>query len=89
MKSSVKHPRNEVDRDLRQRVINYLGDYRMPALRTIQVEARGGTVTLRGNVSTFYQKQLCLHCCRRVAGVIKLDEHVAVISDRGRRPTVA
>jgi osmotically-inducible protein OsmY len=71
---------SDKDRDLQSRVVNYLVGHRMPALRKIEVEARGGTVVLRGRVDSFYQKQLCLNCCRRVAGVIKLVEDVAVTS---------
>ena len=69
------------DRDLERRVANYLLGYKMPALRRIDVEANNGTVILRGRVSTFYQKQLCIHCARRVAGVVRLIDEVGVIAD--------
>lgn len=67
------------DRDLERRVCNYLLGRKMPALRQIEVMADNGTVTLRGQVSTYFQKQLCLNCCRRVAGVIELIDQVAVV----------
>ncbi len=66
------------DKDLERRVSQYLLDRRMPGLRQLSVEARGGTVTLRGKVRTFYEKQLCGSICRRVAGVIRLEDLVAV-----------
>jgi osmotically-inducible protein OsmY len=66
------------DRDLEDRVRNYLLGYKMPALREISVEASDETVTLQGRVSSFYQKQLCLHCCHRVAGVRTIIDEIAV-----------
>lgn len=70
------------DKDLEQRVSRYLLDRHMPGLRELSVKARGGTVTLRGRVRTFYEKQLCSHICRRVAGVIRFDDQVAVGEER-------
>ncbi|NLX95187.1 MAG: BON domain-containing protein [Rhodopirellula sp.] len=66
------------DRDLEFRVTNYLVGRQVQALRRIEVEADKGTVTLRGSVCSFHQKQLCLNCCRRVAGVIDLVDEVDV-----------
>ncbi len=71
---------DECDRDLQGRVVNYLVGRQMPALRNIEVAAQGGTVVLRGEVPSFYQKQLCLNCCRRVAGVQDVVDEVEVIS---------
>jgi len=80
---------NSQDLDLESRVLNYLLGYRMPALRSIEVEARNGVVTLRGSVPTYYQKQLALNCCRRVAGVVELIEEVDVASYRAEPLLVA
>lgn len=68
------------DRDLESRVANYLLGYKMPALRELDVEADNGTVIVRGRVQSFYQKQLCINCSRRVAGVIRLIDEVEVVS---------
>jgi len=70
----------EADRDLERRVVNYLVGHKMPALRQVAVEARRGTVTLRGRVYSFFQKQLCIHCSRRVAGVLHLVDELQVVS---------
>ena len=43
-------------------------------------ELRRGVVTLRGRVHTFHQKQLCLNCCQRVAGVLQIDDQIEVAS---------
>jgi osmotically-inducible protein OsmY len=66
------------DRDLERRVVNYLWGRHVPALRHIVVEAAGGIVTLRGQVRSFYEKQLCHNCCRRVAGVRELIDDLDV-----------
>ena len=69
---------NTADRDLERRVLSYLVGRHVPGLRSLQVEARNGTVVLRGRVQTFYEKQLCQSCCRRVAGVVQFVDHVDV-----------
>lgn len=68
------------DRDLERRVVNYLWGRHVPALRHVVVEAEGGIVTLRGQVRSFYEKQLCHNCCRRVAGVHELIDAIDVAS---------
>lgn len=70
------------DRDLERRVVNYLFERHVPGLRDVEVEAHNGTVTLRGRVRSFYEKQLCQSCCRRVAGVVRFIDHVAVVYRR-------
>jgi osmotically-inducible protein OsmY len=66
------------DLDLKRRVENYLVGRKVPSLRRIRVDASNGTVKLRGRVGSYYEKQLCIHCCRRVAGVIQLVDEVDV-----------
>ena len=70
---------HSADRDLERRVVSYLCGRHVPSLRHLSVLADNGTVTLRGQVRSFYEKQLCQHCCRRVAGVVKLIDDVDVI----------
>ena len=66
------------DRDLERRVVNYLWGRQIPSLRRVAVASREGTVTLRGQVRSFYEKQLCQHSCRRVAGVLRLVDEIDV-----------
>src|SRR5436190_20582591 len=49
---------DSADRDLARRVTTFLSTQHRPALRNLEVEVREGTVTLRGRVATFYEKQL-------------------------------
>jgi len=69
----------EDDRELERRVIGFLEAKHVPALRYLEVKARSGVVTLTGRVYTFYEKQLCNQCCRRVPGVRQLVNEVDVI----------
>jgi osmotically-inducible protein OsmY len=83
---SSKAPYSDVhDRDLERRVTNYLLGHKMPTLRGIEVESDNGTVTIRGRVSSFYQKQLCINCSRRVAGVVRLIDEVTVLTPSDRQ----
>ena len=66
------------DRELERRVMNYLHGRQVPAVRAVSVQADNGTVTLRGEVPSFYQKQLCISCSRRVAGVVRLVDQIEV-----------
>jgi osmotically-inducible protein OsmY len=71
-------PSPAADRDLEQRVINYLSGRHIPSLRRLAVDVNNGTVTLRGRVQSFYEKQLSQACCKRVAGVIHFVDRVDV-----------
>ena len=68
------------DRDLEHRVTHFLNGRNVAALRHIIVRAHDGTITLRGTVTSFYQKQLCILACRDVPGVTGLVDEVEVDS---------
>lgn len=68
----------EVDRDLERRVVNFLSARSVPSLRRLRVDVHDGVVTLRGKVHSFYEKQLAINACQRVAGVQRLIDTVAV-----------
>ncbi|HET6882328.1 MAG TPA: BON domain-containing protein [Pirellulales bacterium] len=76
------------DRDLERRVVNYLAERHVPALRYLEVEAHNGTVTLRGRVQSFYEKQLCQAVCRRVAGVVRFVDAIDVAYNSMRSPAL-
>jgi osmotically-inducible protein OsmY len=80
MVSLAKVPAPASDRDLERHVANCLQDRNVAALRHIAVRADGGTITLRGTVTSFYQKQLCIQACRNVPGVTELVDEVEVDS---------
>jgi len=64
--------------DLERRVVNFLAQKHRASLRAVSVEANDGTVVLRGELQTFYEKQLCLNVCQRVAGVVRLVDQLNV-----------
>jgi osmotically-inducible protein OsmY len=80
---------NDADRDLERRIVNYLARRHLPGLRQLEVRANNGTVTLRGQVRSFYEKQLGQHCCQRVAGVRKLVDAIDVIGFGGSISPIA
>jgi osmotically-inducible protein OsmY len=67
------------DRDLETRVRRTLEGMHRRSLLGLAIEAENGEVTVRGQVGSFYEKQLALAGCRRVAGVVKVNEAVEVI----------
>jgi osmotically-inducible protein OsmY len=76
---------DRVDRELERRVVNFLAQH-FPRLRTVQVEASQGVVTIFGRVHSFYERQLCINCCQRVAGVTKLNDEVEVVEPGNSLP---
>ena len=68
------------DRDLEHHVAVWLRNRNVSALRQVTVRASSGTVTLRGTVTSFYQKQLCIQACQAVPGVMALVDEVEVAS---------
>ena len=61
---------------------SFLAGRNIPSLRRLEVEVVAGRVTLRGRLRTYYEKQLALHCCQRVAGVITLVDAMEVRSEQ-------
>lgn len=70
----------DVDRDLERRVVSFLRG-RQRSLGCITATAKAGTVTLRGTVRSFYERQLCIEFSRHVAGVVKLVDRIEVADD--------
>ena len=66
------------DQDVEQRVRTFLNSRHFPAFRRLQVDVENGSVRLSGNLTTFYEKQVALNSCRRVAGVLQLIDEIGV-----------
>lgn len=66
------------DKELESRIANYLLDRNLSRPGQLEIEAAGGTVTIRGRVRTFYQRQLYVHHCGRVDGVCRLVDEIEV-----------
>ncbi len=69
------------DEDVRKRVSRWLTSRHFPAFRLLNVEVCHGLVTLSGAVDSYYEKQVAITSCQRVAGVLSLIDQVEV-SDR-------
>ena len=63
--------------DLKRRVLIFLSQRGVSSLRRLNIQVDSGIVTLRGTVSSFYERQLCL-CCHRVAGVHRVVDDLTV-----------
>ncbi len=73
------------DDDLRLRVESFLKSRHFPAFGQLDVAVRDGAVTLSGALRSFYEKQVAISSCQRVAGVLTLIDNVHVQPNR-RRP---
>jgi osmotically-inducible protein OsmY len=66
------------DRLLERRIAGQLAGSNRASLRQLAVNVTGGSVTLRGSVATFYEKQLAIQTCRMLAGLERLIDAVEV-----------
>ncbi len=66
------------DRELETRIRRFLAGLHRNSLRNLVIEAENGEVTLSGTLGSFYEKQLAMAGCRRVAGVVKVNEKIDV-----------
>jgi osmotically-inducible protein OsmY len=69
---------SESDAKLVRRVRQTLADLHVPILRTLDVSAADGVVTLRGRVRTYYERQLAHAGVKRIPGVASLVEEITV-----------
>ena len=66
------------DKDVEQRVRTFLNSRHFPAFRWLKVDVENGSVRLSGILTTFYEKQVALNSCQRVAGVLQLIDEIGV-----------
>ena len=55
-----------------------LAELHRPNISRLKVEVLAGQVTLRGRVTSFYEKQLAMHSCLSLLGTGKLVDAVEV-----------
>lgn len=85
MESQIRLRIDYPDQDLHHRIQCFLGSRHFPAFRNLVVHVDNGHVRLVGEVGSFYEKQVALSSCQRVAGVLTLTDEVAV-SPIGNNP---
>jgi osmotically-inducible protein OsmY len=66
------------DQEIQRRVMGQLAEMNRPSLRRLEVQVHQGMVTLSGNVTSFYEKQLAIHSCVSVAGCGRMVDAVHV-----------
>jgi osmotically-inducible protein OsmY len=66
------------DGDVQQRVRTFLNTRHFPAFRRLHVDVENGAVRLSGSVPSFYEKQVAISSCQRVAGVLQLIDAIIV-----------
>jgi osmotically-inducible protein OsmY len=66
------------DRELESRVRRFLAGLHRQSLTDLDIWAENGEVTVRGRLGSYFEKQLALAGCRRVAGVVKVHEKIEV-----------
>ena len=67
-----------MDNELEQRLANFLYQRGVPGADCVRLDVYGGVVAVSGELPTRYAKWLCIECCRRVAGVIKIIDQMKV-----------
>ena len=70
------------DNELQRRIANFLLNRQLPQSSKLRIDAKNGVVTLQGTHRSYYHKQLCINCCQRVAGVVRLIDGTHVIPER-------
>ncbi len=66
------------DDDLKHRVESFLFSRHFPGFRDLSVQVENGTVTVTGEVNSYYEKQIAINSCRRVAGVLCVADEIQV-----------
>jgi len=66
------------DRLLASQISTQLAETNRASLKRLAVDVRGGHVTLRGSVGSFYEKQIAIQACRLFTGIERLVDAVEV-----------
>ncbi|MGD9723749.1 MAG: BON domain-containing protein [Pirellulales bacterium] len=85
MSSTLIVHSTDADRALAERVWEHLRHNHVLSLRRVRVDAAEGTVILRGEVSSFYARQLLLHGARRAAGQARVSDELTVVTPESFR----
>jgi len=75
---AAAQPLATADRLLASQIETQLAGTNRASLRRLSVNVSAGEVTLRGSVSSFYEKQIAIQTCRMLAGIDRLIDAVEV-----------
>lgn len=73
-----RYDNTNADHELENRLQSELSRNQRPSLKRLHVDVAAGIVTISGRVRSFYERQLAVQCCRRVAGVMQMVDAVEV-----------
>lgn len=68
----------QADYLLADRITTQLAETNRASLKRLSVNVRAGEVTLRGNVSSFYERQIAIQTCRELPGIGRVIDAVEV-----------
>jgi len=66
------------DGDIALRVEDFLSRQHFPSFQNLDLEVSQGTLTVRGQVKSFYEKQIAMSICQHVPGVLQFVDEIAV-----------
>lgn len=66
------------DEDVALRVRDFLLRQHFPSLHELDINIDNGELTLRGEVKSFYEKQIAMSICQRVPGVLCFNDKISV-----------
>ena len=78
MSNGLKEVVPDRDEDVAIRVWEFLQRQHFRSLQELKISVEKGTLTLEGNVGSFYEKQIALTICRRTPGVESFDDQIKV-----------
>ena len=77
--------RDYPDQDLQKRVARFLRSRHFSNFRKLKVKVTHGLVTISGEVDSYYEKQVAISACQRVAGVLGLVDDIDVRATTPRK----
>jgi osmotically-inducible protein OsmY len=78
MSKLLNHLDKRASADLKRRITSFLAQRGVNSVHRLNIEVNGGIVTLHGMVYSFYERQLCISCCQRIAGVVRFIDNLTV-----------
>lgn len=64
--------------DVGREVLDNLRSTNFPGLRRVKIEVHGNTVTLRGQLSSFHERQIAISTANRVQGVNRVVDRLSL-----------
>ena len=84
MSTLLNHLDKRASADLKRRITSFLAQRGVNSVHRLNIEVNDGIVTLNGMVCSFYERQLCISCCQRTAGVVTFIDNLTVASPPSR-----